>query len=519
MAVITITPELIKEKLRKGVQEGDINAFEDGEAMCHAVLNQTPNNWHALFMLAGAKLHQGQNGLAISLFHRVNELHPDIPEVWLNIGTAYRREHMNEEAETAYKKVIELNPNDADLWNNLGTLHINEGTPEQGEEYFRKALSINPQHNHAHWNLGLALLEMEKWEEGFKEYSYGLTTRDRLPKEYGTAQWWHGEPHPDKTLVIYGEQGIGDEIMFMSIVQDVIDGNFFKDIILDVHPRLVGLFRRAFPDLIVYPTRKVIHEPVEWLDKHKVHYKIAAGNLGMYFRKKESDFPRMAYLTPDRARVEEYKEWLRFLGKGPYIGLGWVGGHKKTRKDLRCVSLPSFKPIFDLYPNATYISFQYTEHGNDDTKTLFDQTGVKVHHFPEIVEASRWDNWQVKSEYFRTKDDAKLYCARTGIPSSEIKHNPGPAFDYDETAALAAAIDELNGTIISVNTSLVHLCGAMGIPLLTLTPSKPAWRYNLTRNDMIWYPSIRQYRQDGEDWGPAIRQIAKDMEELCQKVS
>lgn len=516
MGIIAITPQLIKDRLKAGVDHGDINAFDEGERMCNAVLNMQPDNWHALFMLAGAKLHKGETGLAINLFKQVDALYPGLPEVWNNIGTAYRREHLNDEAAAAFKKGIDIKDDDSDLWNNLGTLHVNEGSPEKGVEYFRKALKLNPQHNHAHWNLGLVLLELEQWEEGFKEYCYGLATRDRMPKEYGHAQWWHGDAHPDKTLVIYGEQGIGDEIMFMSIVQDVIDGHFFKDIILDVHPRLVGMFRRAFPDLRVFPTRKIIHRPVDWLADHTVHYKVAIGNLGSLFRKKEADFPRKAYLTPDREKVEEYKQWLKLAGPGPYIGLGWVGGHKKTRKDLRCVSLETLKPIFDAFPDATYISFQYTEHGSEDTKAFYNKHGIKIFHWPEVVEATRWDSWWVRDEKFDTKDEAKLFCARAGISSDEIEHAPGPGFDYDETAALAAAIFESNGTIVSVNTSLVHLCGAMGWPIKTLTPSKPAWRYNMTRDDMVWYPNVKQYRQQGTDWTPAVQQAVADMKEsLC----
>ena len=520
MATFKVSLQDIKQLMTDGLN-GNGDALRQADNLLTQMINKDPDNWALVFYLAGLRLNTGMHGEAIALFHRANELYPGSSEVCNNIGTAYRREHINESAEKYLKMALELNSTDADILNNLGTLHINEGTPDTGEAYLRRAVESKPEHPHAHWNLGLVLLEQEKWKEGFDQYAWGLTTRDRMVKDYGKAVWWNGVKHKDKTLVIYGEQGIGDEIMFASMINDVVNGGYFKKVILDCHPRLEAMFKRAWPMCTVYPTRKVFHEELSWVKDEQPDYKVAIGTLGKFFRDSESDFPRESYLTAKRDLVKEYKEWLLPLGDGPLIGLSWVGGHKKTRKDLRAVDLDSLNPLFESNKDATFISLQYSDHGINDTKKLLEDKDINVWHFPEVLDSKRHERWElihkgeVVNNYF-TKEEAK--GAMHSLPESTLKHYPGAAFDYDETAAYVTALYELGGVIVTVNTSLVHLCGALGLPCHVLTPSKPAWRYGMTREDMVWYPtdSIKQYRQIKDDWSQTITDLVTDVNQTLK---
>ncbi len=93
-----------------------------------------------------------------------------------------------------------------------------------------------------------------------------------------------------------------------------------------------------------------------------------------------------------------------------------------------------------------------------------------------------------------------------------MKHVPGPAYDFDETAAFVCAIKELGGAVVTVYNTMVHLCGAMGIPCLTLTPDKPAGRYGLKRRSIVWYGDwVRQYRKKGADWSSTIADLIEDL--------
>lgn len=528
MAVVLVTLDQIKGMITEGLA-GSQAKLQEAESLLFQMLNKQPDNWPALFLLSGIYLNAERHGVGISLLHRINELQPGIPEVYNNLGTAYRKEHMNDLAEEWLLKAAALKE-DADVFNNLGTLHINEGSPEKAVEYLEKAIALEPQNKHAHWNIGLALLEMEQWKRGFEEYSWGLTTKDRMTKDYGTARWWDGKPHADKTLVIYGEQGIGDELMFGTAIHDAMK-RFEGRIILDCHPRLVGLFKRAFPDVTIYPTRKLMKQEPEWLSDEKPDFKVPIGNLFRFFRQDEVDFPKLGYLTADKERVDDYKRWFAALGDKPVVGISWVGGHKKTRKDVRAVNIDALLPIFKANPDVTWVSMQYTDHGDTDTARLLEEHGIKVHHFSEVVESSRWERWKLQKgdevlAVFDSKETGKSYLKKQ-LNADELKlvHVPGCGYDYDETAAFVQAIDETGGTIVTVNTSLVHLCGCMDIDCMTLTPNKPAWRYGMSRRDMVMYGSITQYRQDAEgDWSPAISEVAKDLGEYlneheCSQVS
>jgi hypothetical protein len=195
-----------------------------------------------------------------------------------------------------------------------------------------------------------------------------------------------------------------------------------------------------------------------------------------------------------------------------------VGGHKKTRKDIRSIKLKDLAPM--LSKARTVFSVQYTNHGETDPIELEKETGIHVHHFPEVVQASKFERYKLwattpegRTELIaitEQKEDVKRLRSQFG---GEIEHVPGAAFDYGETAAFVMALTELGGRVITVNSSLVHLGGAMGIPVFTLTPDKPAWRYGLRRSDMVWYRGVRQFRQTPVGgWTNAFQELSKALD-------
>ena len=500
----------------EAIQNHDLQKLNEAEELYLRMLEQDPDNWTILFFLGSIALHKGVHAVAIALLHRARQLKPDVLEIANNLGNAYHRLHLKGPAEQYLLEALNLGGDDADVLNNLGTLHINNGTPADGDQYFRRALRAKPDHAQAHWNLGLCLLEQEQWAEGFKEYAWGIVSKDRLSKDYTGADgyaavWWDGKPHPEATLVVYGEQGIGDEIMFSSMLPELVPQ--FKKIVFDCHPRLDKLFQRSFPTLDCRPTRKEITGIMPWCTEYeRLDYKIAIGNLGKFLRKRESDFPKRPYLKPDPVRVAEYREWLSHLPR-PLIGLSWVGGHKKTRKDLRAILLENWLPIFRAAPGASFVSLQYTDQ-SWELKPLKEKHGITVHHFAEVFDAAYWESWTLGEQVWHNKLEAK---AAAGDRWPQVVHATGPAYDYDDTIAFLQAFHEVGGIIVTVNTSLVHACGALGIPALVMTPSRPAWRYSLFRSDMAWYgPWIRQFRQTGDDWQPVIEAVA---EEVARRLS
>jgi len=489
-----------------GKAKSDPKALANVEQILMQMLEHEPDNWPILFYLGTLYLHTDKPQLAVLAMNRAAQLKDDVQEIWNNLGTSYRKLHMPDRAEKALMKALGIKE-DADVYNNLATLHINEGSPHLGEEWARKSIALDPHHNQAFWNLALCQLEQEKWAEGFRNYIYGLKSGDRITKHYNNASWWDGDAHPDACLVVFGEQGIGDEIMFSSCLPDLRKA-FQGEVVLDCHPRLEGLFKRSFPDMPVYPTRKDLdrRDYQYWVDKHKPLYKLAIGDLPRWFRDKPHKFPRKPYLIADPVRVAEYKHWLELLGEPPYIGVSWFGGHKTTRKDLRSLDVEELEPFLDM---GTVISCQYSSHNRDA-----EARGIQT--LPEVFEAGRWEHYYIKDDKgevmaeARKKEHAREFQQTYG---GKLEHVPGAAYDYDEAAAFVQAIDDMGGAVVTVNTSLVHLCGALGVKCFVLTPSKPAWRYGMKRRNMIWYGDwVRQYRQVGEDWAPAIAELKSELE-------
>lgn len=441
-------------------KRNDVKTLKKCEGLYMQILDQVPDNWTVIFLLSGIYLATGRNGLAIAMLNRAAALKPDCAEIFNNLGTAYKRQFRHDEAERAFQRAIDINPDDTDHWNNMGTLHINEGSPEKGVPLFERAIELAPDNIHAHWNLSLALLELGEYERGFKEYAWGLKSENRQHRTYGAPDW---DGSHVGTLVVYGEQGIGDEIMFASLINEAKQR--CDRLIIDCHPRLVGLFSRSF-GVECHGTRKKTVTP--WAADIQIDAACPIGGLAQFFRRSIDDFPCTPYLTHDEARASTIKKRLDGLPRGLNIGIGWIGGKHETRTTARSMTLDDMTPMLQL-PNINWVSLQYTPEAAEEVAEYEKRTGLKIHHWPEIINAE----------------------------------------DYDETAALVSALD----LVICVNTSAVHLCGALGQPCWTMTPVRKAWRYySPDGSRMAWYGSVVQFEQERDgDWSGVIDRIVGEL--------
>lgn len=453
------------EGAQKLFLEGKIKEAED---QCVLMLNRNYENYALLALLGVIYTQTGRNGLAICMFRRSLDFNPKISENWNNLGLAYLHEHVYDKAKSCYFKAISLVPEEdhammSKFYGNVASISVNEGRPEQGIPDALKAIKYDETNVGAHWNLALMYLELQNFRDGFREYEWGLLKglngkEIRHVREYGWTHldgtveptpWWDGTP--GKTVVVYGEQGVGDEIMFASCINDL--RKVCKEVILDCHPRLVRLFTDSFPGLTIHGTRK--SDEVFWRDDHRIDYKLAIGSLPYWFRR--DGFPK-------------HNGYLKANGQPksgrPKIGLGWIGGAKSTRIELRSMHLPWLLPI--LQQDADFYSLQY----GDSQKEI---DWLKKEHGIEVIQ--------------------------TGQERAE---------DYGECADLVSSLD----LVISVNTSAVHLAGALGVPCWTFTPNKPAWRYGMKGEEMVWYPSVRQFRQGvDEDWGVIIERVSNELKD------
>ena len=443
----------------------DVNDFENASKILVKYLDIQPNSGRALQGLGLVALLTGRNGLAVAMFRQALN-NPEVAKhafVWMQLGVALTNCQRNEDALKAHLKAHELDPNEALHLSNAAAAVMNSGRYEEVIKYARKAYALNRDDANVQWNLANGYLEKgvisrHVWElhEGRRFVTSGVCKRRNYP---GNPPMWDGKATDH--LVIHGEQGLGDEIMFASCIPDVIDapGEKLKyaatslvDVIaLECAPRLQKLFARSFPDVTVIGTHDL--EGKDLPEGFTPDAYCPLGSLPMLFRPSVESFPGTPYLIPDAAKVAAIRAR---LPEGKLrVGVAWQGGGQNTRIDLRSILPDQWQPI--LAQDCDFVSLQYTAQAAKDAAEM------GIHHWPEAE-----------------------------------------ADDMDDVAALVASCD----LVISVCTTAIHLAGALGVPCWVLVPSGHAWRYGGTGETMPWYRSVRLFRQKGANWDETIGKVA-----------
>jgi tetratricopeptide (TPR) repeat protein len=385
-----------------------------------------------------------------------------------NLGLILKDLGRIEEAQALYRDMIRDAPDYPKVCMDMGTLAIEtEGDLEAARRWFQKAqsLSDNPR---AILSEGIANLLDGRFETAWSQYEARKRVLDQRYQHSLFARFpqWRGEALGSDRLLVYGEQGLGDEIMFASMFGDL--AKRVGNVSLMCDARLGRLFARSFPGF------EVIAEPREAQEARVaglqgISCAAAAGSLGEFFRRRAEDFPRHpGYLSAEASKVAMWREQLENLGPGLKVGLSWIGGLQRSGRSRRSLSLERLRPLLSV-SGVAWISLQYTD---------------------SAAEVASFGN-------------------SAGIPIQEF---PGVTRDMDDLAGLIGALD----LVVSVCNTTVHVAGATGKEVLVLAPFVPEWRYGMRGERMIWYPSARVFRQAkyGE-WDAVIAQVAKVVAERC----
>lgn len=439
----------------------------------YEALNHDFNDAQALFYAGTLLMEKGCNGLAANIFSRALQCKPNNADALTNLGGAYKKEEDWKGAEEIWRMAYDVFESQGDregmagILSNIATLYVHMGEMDEAIRIFDAALQIQPGQIDALANRSMAYLWSGRWEEGWGDYDHhmSLGTRNRRPYMVNgqTIPEWDGTP--GRKPVIYGEQGLGDEILFASMFPDV--QKLCPDAVLDCHPRLEKTFRRSFGPRC-YGTRKT-DKIGDWFAKEMPDCALAIGSLGKFFRTRTEDFPGAPYIKPDPELL------LQFLGQRrgkPRIGISWAGGSKKTGKSVRSIPLGEFVPLFKAV-DAEWFSLQYTKPSGEEIDNLEMETGVHVRHFPKLIQID----------------------------------------DYDRTIAFVASLD----LVITCCTSILHAAGSVGTPVWILTPYESAWRES--GNDgkrgpnMPWYSSARLFHRAKEEttWAPTIERVRSEL--------
>jgi tetratricopeptide (TPR) repeat protein len=463
----------VVERISEAIRDENLKLAHE---LLWPALNQKPDVGPLYFYAGILSSFEGRDAVAYQMFRRSHELEPH-PANWANLGGVLRSMGRVEESREILRKGLDHAEKPVEIYANLCGSYVNEGDPWPGIEYGEKALALKADHGGAKFNLALLYLEAGEYARGFDYYADGAH-RHRIEKTYQpdppelTPELHERLKGHGKRLIVWAEQGIGDEIMFSTILREAKRD---YEIHFECHARLETMFQHAawmksagYP-ITLYPTRKIHGD--ETVSGLRGDAKLALGNLGRLYRRTPESFAWTGpVLSADPKEARQMRGYLETIAAGrKIIGLALRGGTMSTARTYRMLP-PQVLTNLLSDPRYLFVSLDY-----EDVTALGDYI-AKEHGtgrflwYPSI-------NW---------------------------------AWDYQHQAALVKATD----AVVTVCQSVAHLSAAMGHPTYVLTPSRPAWRYGLTGETWNWYPhpAARLLRQHGSDWGPPVSILSEALQ-------
>ena len=365
-------------------------------------------------MIGYCQSELGHDAVAYQFFQRSLQTQPDHPFVLVNCGRALHELGKYQEALNYFLKAAEIDPTYALAYSNGAATLVQMAKWEEGKKCADLALECDPEEKNARMNLATCYLALGELGKGWDTMELSLGSKFRREWSYGDEERWNGEI--GKTVVVYGEQGLGDEIYFCEAIPDASKES---KIIIDCDERLEGLFRRSFPNVEVHGTRR--RASVGWLDGKKIDYRCSMVSLQRFYRRFEHQYKNKPYLVADPDRRHMWRSLFDSFGK-PVIGVCSIGGTKKNNQAGRTITEDDWKPFIESH-DAVYVSLDYK--------------GI--------------DPSFCKSYPFATRSS-----------------------DYDDTAALVAELDH----VIGVCTTAMHLADGLGVPTTVLVPTEHNFKFS-----------------------------------------
>jgi tetratricopeptide (TPR) repeat protein len=418
------------------------------EAAFNRALALDPRHAAALSMLGILRQEAGQLAEAEQLFRRAVAADPAYVEARINLGAVLSRQRRDAEALALAEETLALAPNSADAVNNRGTLWEVEADFDQALAWYERALALDPLHPDANFNHGRLLLHLDRWAEGWEGYEWRLKNK-RQKRAFFRSVMWDGSPLEGKTLVLHAEQGLGDTIQFCRYAPLMAERG--GTVVLAVQPPL----RRLLGDL---PGAASCHDvgagavpPFDFL--------MPLASLPRLYQTTRATIPATpGYLRAPEEAVARWRTRLAPTGAGLRIGLAWGGNPEQSNDRNRSATLSAFLPLLEV-PGTRFYNLQVG---------------------PRVAE-----------------------IAEHGLGDRLIDLSPHLT-DFAETAAAMTVLD----LMITVDTSVAHLAGALGRPSWVALTFLPDWRYHRSGADNPWYASQRLFRQPRRgDWASVVAEI------------
>ena len=398
---------------------------------------------------------------------------PDSPEqdafvATINEGAALLDQDQVEEAISLFEQARDMNPDAAVVYNNLGNAFTAQNRLHEAVAQYEKAIALQADFPDAHMNQGMALLKLGDLSRGWAEFDWRWQTRFFTPFLPPQPRW-DGSPMLDKTLLVHTEQGAGDTIQFARYLP-LVKERVGRLLLVAPEPMQALLATVEGVDEIRGPG----DIPATAFDSY-VPMMTVAGLLETILDTIPTTIP---YLSPppDRSRPLAPAP-----GRALRVGVAWAGSPTQGNDRNRSATLAEFAPLFGI-SGIEWVSLQVGE-GSEQLSVISDQLSVV--------------GYQVG-----TNHDLPVQIRDM---STEIQ-------DWGDTAAIINQLD----LVISVDTGVVHLAGALGVPVWVLLCHAPDWRWLLDRSDSPWYPTARLFRQPcAKDWAGVMAEVRKALRVFC----
>lgn len=438
--------------------------LQDLQKACDAAQNAVQKNperaelWSALERAWNAAR---QFDKALEASQKAAALDPESAVYQCNLGLAHLSLAHIDEALACFDRATEIDKLMMAPYLNRSTIHRFKKEYLSLSGDLENALNLDPVSPDVHYAMAVAALKTEDYKKGFAELEWywhkAKLTSARMPE---TTPRWYGEDIRDKTIMFYADQGIGDIIMMMRYIPDVVKKYAPKKLIINVNPKMEALFTTSFPEIFE-------DDQCEFFDETKhaagsINCLVAATTLPHIFNNAIDEIPHTDhYLKKDKAL--DYKTG---TDKEFVVGISW---HTKSLDAgyIRSLKLKDFA-FLAKYKNVRVLDLQYGDTLAERTEAA--AQGFDVHHDDSV------DSWVAMQPFM------------------------------DQIAAC--------DLVISIDNTTVHAAGAMGVPCWTILAQEPFWRWPISGDATPWYQSLRLYRQKQKDYTELFERIETDFKKF-----
>jgi tetratricopeptide (TPR) repeat protein len=444
-----------------GIALKDQGKLEEAIDAYNKALAHKPDYADAYNNMGIALKDQGKLEEAVAAYNKALAHKPDYADGYNNLGNALRNQGKPEEAIKSYNQALAIKPDYAEAYSNMGVALVEQGKLEKAMEAYNQSVAIKPDYADAHLNMSFACLAVKDFTKGFEKYEWRWKTKKLNGRCFPTTKpMWNGEKK--QRVLVWKEQGIGDEIMFSSIIPELYAAS--SQILVKCDNRLIPLFERSFSNDITYYSQDA-HVPEDEYDFH-----IPMGSLPLNFRKSLDSFKSSAsgFLKCDITRAESIKGQLAHEPGKKLVGISWTTKSSIQNSSTRNINLADLVRALD------------------DTKTQL-----------------------VCLQYGDVSDEIEAVKRDFGIDVIQVD-DVDNMYDIDGLASLILACDQ----IVSTVNLTVHLAGALGAKVTALLPFASEWIWG-DGSESFFYESVIPIKQKYQhNWNNVLEYLHSNRYDL-----